>query len=94
MRVIRDHIAAADLRPRDYIHDTIAPGRVRSVHRTLFGGVRVVVRHESGTDIVASHPPTRKLDVSRTVGARRRHLTLVWSTVEPHRVPRHHAHGP
>ncbi|MFI7467552.1 hypothetical protein [Nonomuraea sp. NPDC049646] len=79
-RVIRDFVEAADLQQHDYIHDALAPGRVRSVNPTSTGAIAVVVRLDSGTDIFASHPPTRKLDVSRRIAARRHHLRLVEHT--------------
>lgn len=64
-RISRRWRPAKSLRRHDYVHSTVAPGRVAAVTRYGRQSVGLELRLDSGTSLYASHPAERDLDVSR-----------------------------
>lgn len=58
---------AGCLKVDDYVHDELVSMRVVDFEPSWPGTVRVVGRIQSGTEMRATHPCRRKLDVTRLV---------------------------
>ncbi|MBP2703483.1 hypothetical protein JOL79_06685 [Microbispora sp. RL4-1S] len=73
----RRRLRARSLRPGDYIHYPCAGCRVVKIHERSRRTVGIECELDSGVAMFASHPPRRRLDVTRTYRGLRRLIPVL-----------------